>query len=306
MHGQPVLLVYVDTAFATNFVIDLAWLLAALRLAGLPARWWRLVLSAAAGAGLAVWAYFPSGRWLAGGPGAALGTALILALAALPCPLKRLAQAAFWFVLTGGTAAGLTMLAAARGQMVGRNFAAPAVLIFAGWMLALVGGRQVLSAWKERVRLARGLCRVRISLAGETAELPALVDTGNALADPFTRTPVVVVEAQALGRLLPPGLAEAVGRGWQGLDSLPRDWAARCRLVPFQAVGRPDGMLLALAPDALAVWSPDAPGAAWEPVRGLVGLAGVRLHKEGAYQALLPPALVEGAGRSVEQRGETG
>lgn len=301
MGAQVVLVVNVDTVFMTNFVTDLAWLWAAGRLAGARPGRWRLGLAAAAGAAAAVWAYFPSGRWLTSLPGLLLGTAGLLAVAFWPCRPAQVLRVVAYFLLTGGVMAGVVVLASTHwpGDSSGDS-PFPSSLVASGVLVSLVGVRYLWESAQERSRLARGLYSLRIGLGERSVDLPALLDTGNTLREPLTGIPVVVVQAAALERLLPPLVQEAVTAGWAGLDHLPGSWAVRCRLVPYRAVGRATGLLLAFAPDELWLRSPGPPR--WERIMGLVGLTAEPLHPEGAYQALLPLAL--GAGKAWE--GETG
>jgi len=297
MAAQAVLVVHVDTAFISNFVTDLAWLWAAGRLAGAKPGRWRLGLAAAMGAAAAVWAYFPSGRWITSLPGLVLGTAALLALAFWPCRPGQALRVAAYFLLTGGAMAGAVMLASTHwsGGLRGTS-PFPSSLVASGLLVSLVGVRYLWESARERARVSRGLYSLRIRVGDRSVDIAGLLDTGNALREPLTGTPVAIVEAEALGGLLPPLVREAVTAGWAGLDRLPKSWSVRCRIVPYRAVNRATGLLLAFTPDELAVRLPG--GAAWERATGLVGLTAERLHPEGAYQALLPPAL--GAGNAWE------
>lgn len=305
MEPQPVILLNVDIAFATNLLTDLAWLWATSALAGLPIRWRRLTLAAAAGSALAVWAYFPSGRWLAGLPGVLLGSLTLLGLAFWPCRMAQGLRATAWFLFTGGAMAGIVLATGphspvlAAGGVQPREF--PGAVVAAGVLLCLLGGRYLWEAARVRSRISRGLCGLRVTLGSARVELPALLDTGNRLRDPLSGRPVAVVALDDLAHLLPAGVARAAARGWESAEGIEPDWRSRCRLVPYRAVGKPTGVLLAVAADQLEVRLPGA--TEWGEVRGLVGLSPEPLHPEGLFQALLPPDL---AGGSTTWEGETG
>lgn len=308
---ELVLEVNVEIAFLVNFLTDLAWLWAAASLAGISVRPGRMTAAGALGAALAVWAYFPTGRWLASGPGVVLGTAGLLAIAFWPYPRQHAVRVVAYFLLSGGAMAGAVMLASSRSTSPagitgasGADF--PASLVASGVVLCLVGARYLWRVARQRSRLSSGLYSLRIRMGERTVELPALLDTGNALREPLSGAPVGVVEAAALEGFLPPLVVGAAAAGWEALDRLPQSWVARCRLVPFRAVGQPVGILLAVLPDELSVLAPGA--REWLRVQGLVGLAGERLHPEGTYRALLPPAMVAEAGEdpAIAWEGETG
>lgn len=283
--------VSVDLLFLLNFLVDLVWLLITGRLAGLRSGRWRLAGAAAAGALLAVWAVFPTGQWLRGPLGAALGTCAVLAAAFAPCGVRQAWRALGSFLLSGAAIAGTVMLVRLRlpgiGLYMPKSFAGGMVL--AGLAVGGLGARYCFSWARDRAQLKQGIWSVRILVEGQSVSLPALVDTGNHLRDPLTAMPVAVVEAAAMRQVLPAEVSRAVALGWEGLERLPDAWAARCRLVPYRAVGRPDGMLLAFLPDDLSV-APPGEGR-WQSVPGLVGISATPLHPEAVYRALLPVQL---------------
>lgn len=297
MDAQPVVYVNVDVAFLVNWVTDLAWLWATASLAGLRVRLARLAAAAAGGAALAVWAYFPGGRWLTSLPGALFGTALLLALAFLPCRLQQGLRAVAYFLLSGGAMAGAVLLAGSRQSATlplgSRPSSIPGTVVAAGLLLSLVGSRYLWQAARDRSRLSRSIHGLRIAVAGRALELPALLDTGNDLREPLTGAACAVVEAAAMAELLPPEVLRAATAGWEALDSLPQAWALCCRLVPYRAVGRQSGLLLAFAPDHLAIRVPGADR--WRRCGGLIGLSPEPLHPDGTYRALLPSAMLDGA-----------
>jgi stage II sporulation protein GA (sporulation sigma-E factor processing peptidase) len=281
---RPVLVVDVDVLFLLNFLVDLAWLWATARMAGARAGTGRLVAASALGALLAVLYYFPAGAPLRTLPGAIAGTALLLAAAFLPCRPGQFLRVMTVFFVAGGAQAGLALLLAARRTgfgVAGTNDA----MIAVGVLLFGAGVRYLWDALRSRAQLNRQLCRLRVELEGDSVEIDALVDTGNSLRDPLTGTPVAVVEAGALRRLLPPGLertlATGLSDGWSG--SLPSGWLGRCRLLPYRAVGGA-GQLLSFRPDRLLVLM----NGRCHEYRALVALVSERLDPEGAYRALLP------------------
>lgn len=300
----------VDVAFAVSFAVDCAWLWASGQLAGARPRAGRVAAAAAAGALADLWSLFPSGWPLRTWPGRLLAglVAVTLAYGGLvrPRALWRLlgfayaagmlmAGAGLLLAPAGGTAlvpgAGGTWHAVARPAAVSW----PAAL---GAALALAGGRLLLEAALAWRRLRHGTREVEVVVGGTRLSLTALVDTGCRVQEPLSRRPVLVAEAAALAPLLPPALAEAARAPGDGerLAALPPEWAQRVRLVPYQAVGTPAGLLLAFQPEALRV--------AGRPPRGAtayVALSPVPLDPSGTFRALLPAALCgeePGAARS--------
>ena len=95
-------------------------------------------------------------------------------------------------------------------------------------------------------------CTVKLSLGGRTTELTALQDTGNALKDPVTGVPVLVISGKVLKNCLSPGVGKLMTT--QGLcrpvTLLPllvqMEPDLHPRLLPYCAVGVKEGLLLAV------------------------------------------------------------
>lgn len=304
---EPGLVVYVnvDVLFLANFTGDLLWLWATSSMAGVQIRWWRAVATAVVGGAAGVWAVFPSGRWLATLPGLIFGTGLFLGMAFWPRSVRQAVRVGGYGLLAIVAMAGAGLLLG--GRRHGAVAFAPTdlapQLVAVGLLVSTAGIRTMVAAVRERARIARGLYGLRVQVGEAETELVALLDTGNDLREPLTGRSVLVAEARALQALLPQEVSLGGGETWDHLSALPPPWEARCRLVPYRAIGSPSGFLLAFAPDRLEVRLPKSDQ--WVGVDGLVGLAGWPLHPDGAYQALLSPPLVEGVlGKAWE--GEAG
>lgn len=88
---------------------------------------------------------------------------------------------------------------------------------------------------------------VTISCGERTADLTALVDTGNTLRDPVSGKPVLVVDEIVAGKLST--LTRAQLR--DPITTLSQCPGFGYRLIPYSAVGNPGGLLLGLRPDSL-------------------------------------------------------
>ena len=132
---------------------------------------------------------------------------LLLVLAFLPLSPKKLAKTAGIFFLLAFLTAGLTSavyylswyswgLYPGAGGILLINLFALFFLGELGWGLL---HRLV---WERSC-----LIPIRLSFAGKTKEMVALLDTGNLLVDPLTKTPVVLVEAAALQDIIPERIA---------------------------------------------------------------------------------------------------
>jgi len=278
---------------------------------GLRPRWWRLAAAAAAGAGYAAAMVYP---------GAApvlfhvlVKIALSLAMLLIAFGFGGLQQflrnaAAFYginFAAAGGVI-GLHYLSQSRGGVWDRlwltegggvgvelQYGLAAVLAAAG--AALLLWRAVWSARKRTERTLDSLAEVTVEIGGRSVRCAGLVDTGNRLYDPLTRTPVMVAEAALWEDELPAGWIGALQAGeverlLSGPGPAGHEWGDRLRFVPFRGIGGKAQLMLAIKPDRVRI---ERDGRSFETGRVLVGLEGGRLASDGSYRAIIHPSLLE-------------
>ncbi len=134
---------------------------------------------------------------------------------------------------------------------------------------------------------------IRISWDGNELNLNALLDTGNRLYDPLTKVPVVIIEYSQVKQLLPAEVVALIDKIQSGeLDTnwkLPNVWQERVRVLPFKSIGKEHGMLIGFRPDSLKIWQKQ------EEISNnhvVVGIYNHPLSPEGAFQALIPPTVL--------------
>lgn len=186
--------VSIEWFVAQNLAMNALTLFLAARLAGARSGPGRVLLGAALGCGYAVCAYLPWGHVLLGLiPRTAACAGMTLALCAGRLSDWRRTARAFAFVwvatlLLGGTGAGVMYLMGAAGYGPG----AAAVTAVAGAALLAL-----LTCQRNR-RASNRTALLTVRSGGRRVILEALVDTGNALVEPVSNLPVIVVERRAL------------------------------------------------------------------------------------------------------------
>lgn len=242
------MVVYLDMAFLLNCLSDGAALYVTARVSGLPVQRKRLLLASAAG-----------------------GTYGVL------CSLPWTRPAASFFPQMAAAAA-LVRLAFGRQKMFFRHFllffmlscTMGGMLLALGGLLETNGGMELLRALNWNVFFLAGgicflvltvvfrggarhataghLCQGAVELRGGRASLTVLLDTGHTLTDSLTGRPVLTVHYAALDPLW-------TSREKTVLSRLAEDGPVRClerlgadelrfRLLPYQAVGVSEGLLL--------------------------------------------------------------
>lgn len=241
------MVVYLDVLLAVNWVIDFLLLHAVARLTRTPCRGGRLVLGAAVGAACCCVVLLP--------PLPAVLSVLLKAAGALAMVVvgfrfagwgMLLKRAAVLFVLSAafaGVAMAAWWLAAPDGLQVINGvvyYDIPPLLLIAltaaSYGLLCLWGR-----WTRRREPMGRTYRLRLTYNGKTAQVTALFDSGNGLAEPFSGAPAAVAEYRAVAALLSPE--------WEPSRRLPPTGA---RLIPFSSVGG-SGLLPAFRPDCLTV-----------------------------------------------------
>lgn len=227
------MVIYLDLLMLVNFLVDFLLLVAANRLCGYPVKIKRVTLSAGIGAAYAGLCILPGFRFLGNHfwRVVILGLMSVLAFGWHPSTLRRGAIFVFLSMALGGIALGL-----GNGGVIALLAAAAGVCI-----LCVVGFRGGVAA-KEYVT-------VRLTYNGITRELIALKDTGNALKDPITGQPVLVVGSDMAKQLL--GLTREQLSA--PIETMAHSTIPGLRLIPYRAVGNAGGMMLAVKMDRVCV-----------------------------------------------------
>ena len=245
--------IYVDTLFLLNALVDYLLLLASARLAGEPLSRPRFLLGAALGGLYAAGIFLPGLGFLARPP-CRLAAAAVMVLAAFWNSRRLLRQTVIFFALSCALGGGVLAV----GLLGGRGLSLRGGVLYSGMdlkilLLSAAGCYALLTLALRGAARHTGpggeLLTVRLTLGARSLALTALADTGNTLSDPVTGRPVVVAEGEALEGLLPAGLRPDLAdpAGW--LEGLEGPWQRRFRLVPYRAVGVERGLLLALRLD---------------------------------------------------------
>ncbi|MBE3568669.1 MAG: sigma-E processing peptidase SpoIIGA [Bacillales bacterium] len=100
------------------------------------------------------------------------------------------------------------------------------------------------------------LVDVIIHFAGCRLELKGLVDSGNQLFDPLTKTPVMIVSTKGLEHTLPREIleiAEDPDKFLNGELELNQKWTDRVHFIPAQSIGKTRQLLLAFNSDGVEI-----------------------------------------------------
>ena len=280
--------IYLDTLFGLNALMDYLLLLASARLAGEQMYRLRMALGALLGGAYAAASVLPGMGFLTH-PACKIGSAVLMVVVGLGSSRRLLRQIVIFFALActfGGGILAITLLGG-QGLLLGQG------IVYSGMDLKIVllsaaGCYAVLTLVLGRVgrhSAASGeVVSARLRLGDREVAIPTLVDTGNTLSDPVSGRPVIVVDADNLDPLFPKGSGfareelTAPDRILQRLNS--GQWRGRFRLLPYRAVGVECGLLLAVRLDQVRINGVD---------RGtmLAALSPTPVSDGGGYRALI-------------------
>lgn len=302
--------VYVDLIFLTNLLINGATLHTTAWTRKLKVKFWRLTIAAAIGATYALMMFVPQFSVLF-----SFGIKVLFSLAmvwtafgfgSLQTYIRNLG--AFYFVnfaAAGCLFAVHYMMQSSHDVMNGILFTQSGGLVFqmkVGLLFVLLGlipalwwYKAVIRSKAKREELLTYTARIEIQMGETSVSCTGLVDTGNRLYEPLTRTPVMITNADLWKDVMPQHWLESIRRGRMD-DLLQRvgdeefALSSRVRFVPYRGIQHGTNFMLALKPDKVVLqWD----GKSSESTRVLIGLKGESASSDGSYQAIIHPDLLQ-------------
>lgn len=250
--------VYLDLVVVLNFFVDLLLLLGANRLCGYPFRMRKTVLAALFG-GIYGGVCLLPGFYFLGNVFWRIVSLILMSATAFGLDFSAIRRGAVFVILSmalGGIATAM------------QGGGAPELMGCAGAVL-------LLCVFASRGKLAhKQFVDLKIRYKGKEMTVTALCDTGNSLRDPVTGESVTVVSADVAKALL--GLEET--DLVSPVVTMERLHLPGLRLVPYRAVGQPNGMLLAMKMDEVRIGKENA--------GRIVAFAPQMIGKADGYQAL--------------------
>lgn len=109
----------------------------------------------------------------------------------------------------------------------------------------------------NKIKKTDMFCNIEIEFNKKKINIPAMIDTGNLLKDPLTKSDVVIVEKEKLEKLLPNEILEKIDveKSSDELINLLEDekYMTRFRIIPFSSLGKKSGILLGFKPDKVKI-----------------------------------------------------
>lgn len=96
-------------------------------------------------------------------------------------------------------------------------------------------------------------CLVKLFDRNKELELKAIIDTGNFLKDPLTNSPVIVIEKSKLSFFFPEVILDNTTKIVNGEKLELGDYASKIRVIPFNSLGKENGLLLGIKVEKIEI-----------------------------------------------------
>lgn len=247
--------VYLDSVFFLNAIVDYFLLLTTAALAGTPLHRGRFVIFASLGGLYAVSVFlFP----VLGTPLLRVTAGLIIAFSAFFREPRSWRLAALFFLLSGALAGMLLAISLAVGSPTGIMQR----LYYADISWGVLVGSAVLFyallylLFRQGARYVGGdMVEVTVVMQNRRCRLRALRDSGNTLRDPIQGRPVLVAETAVLANLWNDEIKNILNSPLATEEKMAKLYGKEIHftLLPYKAVGDQHGLLLAARSDYLQI-----------------------------------------------------
>ncbi|MGI6630930.1 MAG: sigma-E processing peptidase SpoIIGA [Bacillota bacterium] len=297
---QPTYIIYADILFITNFLLDYGILWATARFGHLTTTNFRLFLGALLGAIYGVLMVYPSMAFLYALSIKVVFSLLIVAVAFPRLTLKKYLQATAYFYVISFAMAGAVLGGSSffsRNSYIFPSMDIKSTALIFGVAMAVILGRWGLIHLKKHWRKSQFRVSVEVFINKKSLLLEALIDTGNELKDPLNRKPVIIVEYQAIKKILPEDFQKCFEKyGGEDVTKIMEQcgtssWMTKVRMVPFNSIGKHHGMLLGYKPDLIIIFGQKK--VITKDV--IICLYHKPLSNSGGYRAVLNPEVFDTA-----------
>lgn len=139
------------------------------------------------------------------------------------------------------------------------------------------------------------LADVSIHLNGLHIHVKGLIDSGNQLYDPISKTPVMIISILSLKEVLPEeivNLSNESNHSLEAASELPDQWREKMRLIPAKTLGMNHQLLFAFKPESIKIKLNDQEKVAR---KALIAFTDQHLSSDGKFECIVHPLIIEQA-----------
>jgi len=127
---------------------------------------------------------------------------------------------------------------------------------------------------------------VEVFYKENSCKIKVILDTGNLLTDPITKTPVLIVEAQKIKNIIPEKMINNIENiMYNGtFEEVDEEFKTRCSIIPFSSIGKNNGIIIGFRPDYVKIYTNEG-----EEIRKkvIIGIHNNKISKNGLYSGLI-------------------
>jgi stage II sporulation protein GA (sporulation sigma-E factor processing peptidase) len=303
--GGKRLVLYLDVIWLLNLLIDSILLMMTALFLKRHLIWWRIVLGGFIGSLIVLLSFTPY-VYISGHPIVKLLFSIMMVYTAFGFKrfrffLGNLLMLYFSTFLTGGILIGVhyflkfdnnlqssMFLASVKGfgdpiSWVFVMFALPAAWYFARNRISSI----------ETVNIQYDqIVGIEVEINGLKLELKGLVDSGNQLYDPLSKSPVMLISSEGMEGRIPKEilrLSEDTEEMMNGNHSLAPEWEERVRFIPAQSVGKKNQLLLAFKPDKIVISKAEE---TWICKKALVVFQNITFSADSTFNCIVHPRML--------------
>jgi len=282
---------YVDIIFLENIFMNSIILLATGTILKTPIRILRNVLASVLGSVYAIIIYVTKIEIYSNVFLKIILSLIIVYIAFKPVNFKSLMKHLIIFYLTsftfGGVAFALLYFIRPQdilfqdGVLIGTY---PMKIILAGGIIGFIIITMSFKNIKGKLGKNDMFCLIKIYEKGKELVVKGIIDTGNFLKDPITKIPVIVVERQKLYEIFPNNVLANIEGIIKGKDIELGEYSSKIRAIPFNSLGKENGMLLGIKWNRVEIEYQDITK---KMDNVIIGIYNGVLSRSGKYSALI-------------------
>ncbi|MED4401659.1 sigma-E processing peptidase SpoIIGA [Metabacillus fastidiosus] len=301
--------IYLDVIWFLNFSFDLFLLLLTAIILKRKIKKLRLLLGALIGSGIVILMFTPF-SFIAVHPLGKLAISVLMVLISFGFQRFRSffqSLLTFYFVtfmIGGGMLGTHYFMQVEMGVLDGvmmtssTGFGDPISWLFVliGFPLAWYFSRNRLESLETKKIKFDQLVQVLIKVDSNELLLRGLIDSGNQLYDPISRSPVMIIDASKAKSFLPEKLFEQALKD-DVMASVSQDseegheWEHRVRLIPYRVVGHENQFLLGFKPDEISIQTKEG---TIHVKKAVIGLNRTTLSSDDEYDCIIHPKMMQG------------
>ncbi len=297
---------YIDLIFLENFFMNYLTLFTTAKLLNRRIKKTRIIIASLMGALYVFTLFFDISNLSLNLLKLVMGISLLAISFGLKSFKKLLKESLVFFMITfvyAGCALGFIyfmkpkIIYIVNGIIIGGEYIFEIVLISAVISYLLIKASIKLIKIKQKFSKKQMLCDLKIKNGNYNINVKALIDTGNLLTDPISKSPVIIVEKEKARNLFSKSyfkkLESIIGGDEQ--ETLNDFCDANIKMIPYMSVGEKNGMMLAYKIEKIKF---EYQYELYEIEDVLIGFYDNALTNNGKYSALVGLQIFE---RSMEK-----